>query len=262
MNLDKYFSLEGRVALVIGASRGIGEAIAAALSEAGAHVIAAARSMDKLEALARRQREQGGKISPLALDVTDRASIASGVEQVLQENGRVDILVNVAGMNIRKRAEDYTREEFDRLLATNVEGLFYATQLIGTQMKRQRRGKIINIGSLTTAIAFPFLSIYAMTKGAIGQLSKVLALEWAPYNVQVNVIAPGFIVTDLNRKLWEREDMRAWLRGTQANPRLGAPGDVAGLAIFLASPASDYVTGQVIFVDGGHTAGSVWPFQP
>lgn len=262
MNLEKHFSLANQVALVIGASRGIGEAIAEGLGEAGAHVVAAARSLDKLEALAARMRNNGAQASAVRLDVSDRASVSSSVDQVLQAHGRVDILVNVAGANIRKRAEDYTPEEYDHLLATNLKGLFQVTQLVGAAMKRRQKGKIINIGSLTTSIGFPYLSVYAITKGGLGQLSKVLAVEWAPYNIQVNVIAPGFIVTDLNRHMWQREDMLAWLKTTQPNPRVGTPQDIAGAAIFLASSAADYITGQVIFVDGGKTAGSPWPYEP
>lgn len=262
MNLEKYFSLSDQVALVIGASRGIGRAIAEALGEAGAHVVLASRTLDKLEALAAGMRQRGGRASPLSLDVTDRTSISTGIEQVLAAHGRVDILVNVAGANIRKRAEDYTAEEYDHLLATNLKGIFQATQLVGAAMKQRQKGKIINIGSLTTSLGFPYLSVYAITKGGLGQLSKVLAVEWAPFNIQVNVIAPGFIVTDLNRHMWQRQDMLDWLAATQPNPRVGAPEDIAGLAIFLASPASDYITGQVIFVDGGKTAGSPWPFEP
>ena len=262
MNLEKYFSLQDQVALVIGASRGIGQAIAEALADAGAHTVLASRSADKLETVATQISHRGGRASPLPLDVTDHASISSGIHQVLADHGCIDILVNVAGTNIRKRAEDYTPDEYDHLLSTNLKGIFQATQLVGAAMKQRKKGKIINIGSLTTVIGFPYLSVYAITKGGIGQLSKVLAVEWAPYNIQVNVIAPGFIVTDLNRHMWQREDMLAWLRATQPNPRVGAPDDIAGLAIFLASPASDYITGQVIFVDGGKTAGSPWPFQP
>ncbi len=262
MNLEKHFSLADHVALVVGASRGIGEAIADGLGDAGARVVLASRSLERLEVLAQRMRDRGAQASPLALDVTEPASISAGVERVLADYGRVDILVNVAGTNIRKRAEDYTAEEYEHLLATNLTGIFQVTQQVGIAMKRQRRGKIINIGSLTTSIGFPYLSVYAITKGGLGQLSKVLAVEWAPYNIQVNVIAPGFIVTDLNRQMWHREDMLAWLKATQPNPRVGTPGDIAGAAIFLASPASDYITGQVLFVDGGKTAGSNWPYVP
>jgi len=262
MNLEKFFSLEGRIALVIGASRGIGQAIAEALGDAGAHVVLSSRSADKLEAVATRMRERGDQASVATLDVTNRESIRAAIGAVLDRHGRVDILVNVAGANIRKRAEDYTEQEYDHLLNTNLKGLFQATQLVGAAMKQQKRGKIINIGSLTTTIGFPYLTVYAITKGGLGQLSKVLAVEWAPFNIQVNVIAPGFIVTDLNRAMWQRQEMLDWLASTQPNPRAGTPEDIAGLAVFLSSPAADYITGQVIHVDGGKTAGSRWPFEP
>ena len=262
MNLEKHFSLSDQVALVVGASRGIGRAISEGLGEAGAHVVCASRGLDQLEAVAAQMRDRGSQASALALDVTDPASISASVDRVLQIHGRVDILVNVSGTNIRKRMEEYTPEEYQHVLATNLTGLFQVTQRVGAAMKQRQKGKIINIGSLTTGFGFPYLSVYAITKGGLGQLSKVLAVEWAPYNIQVNVIAPGFIVTDLNRHMWQREDMLAWLRSTQPNPRVGAPQDIAGLAIFLASPASDYITGQVIYVDGGKTAASAWPYQP
>jgi len=262
MNLEKYFSLQDRVALVLGASRGIGQAIAEAMGEAGAHVVLAARSADKLEAVASGIRTRGDRASTVSIDVSKIDSIRSGIEQILQDHGRIDILVNVAGTNIRKRAEEYTEKEYDHLVNTNLRGIFQATQFVGAAMKKQQNGKIINIGSLTTTIAFPYLSVYAITKGGLGQLSKVLAVEWAPHNIQVNVIAPGFIITDLNRQMWQKQEMLDWLASTQPNPRPGTPEDIAGLAVFLASPAADYITGQVIHVDGGKTAGSRWPFEP
>ena len=145
MNLEKHFSLSDRVALVIGASRGIGQAIAEGLADAGAHVVLASRSLEKLEAIAARTRDRGALASAVPLDVTDHASISSAVNRVIQAHGRIDILVNVVGTNIRKRAEDYTAEEYDHLLHTNLKGLFQATQLVGAHMKERRRGKIINI---------------------------------------------------------------------------------------------------------------------
>ena len=262
MYLEEYFSLAHQVALVVGASRGIGQAIAEALAGAGAHVVLSSRQVDPLEAVAAGIRKHGGSASTLAMDVTDRASIDAGVAQARASQGRIDILVNVAGVNIRKRMEDYSSAEYDHIMNTNLKGIFEVTQRIGAAMKAQKKGKIINIASLTTAIGFPYLSVYAATKGAIGQLSKVLAVEWAPFNIQVNAIAPGFIVTDLNRAMWERRDMLDWLAARQPNPRAGTPEDVAGAAVFLAGRAADYITGQVLYVDGGHTAGSRWPYEP
>jgi len=253
-SLTNIFSLNGKRALVAGASRGIGLAIAKALGEAGADVILAARSIDKL-------KKEADKIggTALALDVTDSASIRS----VADAAGEVDILVNVAGMNIRKEFDKYTREEYDRILSTNLHGIFELTQLVGGRMKnRGKGGKIINIGSLMSIRGLPYLTVYAITKGALGQFSMVLAAELGRHNIQVNCIAPGFIVTDLNREMWQSEELKAWMSGVQPNPSTGTPEDVAALAVFLAGAGSNYITGQVIAVDGGYSTTAVWPFKP
>ena len=174
-----------------------------------------------------------------------------------------DILVNVAGTNIRKSFAKYTEAEYEHIMRTNLHGIVQLTQQIGARMvERGKGGKIIMIGSLMSLLGLPYLSVYAMTKGALGQLTKALAAEWGRYNIQVNCIAPGFIVTDLNRQMWEPERMREWLKGAQANPRLGTPEDIAPLAVFLAGRGSDYITGQIIAVDGGYTTTAVWPFEP
>ncbi len=245
------FSLVGKTALVTGASRGIGLAIARGMREAGAEVILAARSREKLEAVA---AEIGGRV--LEMDIADPESIKAAAA----EAGDVDILANVAGMNIRGRAEEYTQEQYNRIMQTNLHGLFQLTQLIGKKMiERGQGGKIINIGSFTTFTGLPYISVYAMTKGAVGQLTKVLAAEWACYNIQVNCIAPGFILTDLNRAMWQSEAMDSWRKGIQAIDRLGCPEDISPLAVFLAAPGSNYITGQVIAVDGGATTTAKWP---
>lgn len=245
------FSLAGKTALVTGASRGIGLAIARSMREAGAEVILAARSKEKLEAAA---AEIGGRV--LELDIADPESIVRAAAEV----GEVDILANVAGMNIRGRAEDYTQDQYNRIMQTNLHGLFQLTQLIGKKMiTRGAGGKIINIGSFTTFTGLPYVSVYAMTKGAVGQLTKVLAAEWACHNIQVNCIAPGFILTDLNRAMWQSEAMDGWRKGIQAIDRLGCPEDISPLAVFLAAPGSNYITGQVIAVDGGATTTAKWP---
>lgn len=248
------FSLQGKTALVAGASRGIGLEIARHMAAAGASVILAARSKDALEA---RAAEIGGRA--LVLDVTDPQSIAAAVGAIETP----DILVNVAGMSIRKRAEDFTREEYDRILETNLNGIFTLTQKIGAGMiARGTGGKIINIGSIQSIRALPYLAVYAITKGGLAQLSEVLAAEWGRYNIQVNCIAPGVIVTDLNREMWKSEKLLNWLRGCQANPNPGTPADVAPLAVFLAGRGANYITGQIIAVDGGYTTTAVWPFEP
>lgn len=258
MNLD-VFSLEGKTALVAGASRGIGLAIAQALAGAGAHTVLAARSLDKLQAHATELAGQGYVAHALPLDFSSSESIraaADGMEEL-------DILVNVAGTNIRRPFEKYSKEEYQHILQTNLHGIVELTQLIGAKMiARGRGGKIINIGSLMSLLGLPYLSVYAITKGALGQLTKALAAEWGRHNIQVNCIAPGFILTDLNRDMWRKPEMEEWLRRSQANPRLGAPEDIAPLALFLSGRGSDYITGQIIAVDGGYTTTAVWPFEP
>jgi gluconate 5-dehydrogenase len=253
------FSLSGKTALVAGASRGIGLAIAQQLAEAGARTTLAARSVDQLREHARALEAKGCQASALRLDLADSESILVALEEVETP----DILVNVAGTNIRKSFTQYTQAEYEHIMRTNLHGIVELTQKIGGRMiARGAGGKIIMIGSLMSLLGLPYVSVYAMTKGALGQLTKALAAEWGRYNIQVNCIAPGFIVTDLNRQMWEPARMREWLKGAQANPRLGAPDDVAPLAVFLAGRGADYITGQIIAVDGGYTTTAVWPFEP
>lgn len=253
------FSLTGKTALVAGASRGIGQAIAEALARAGARTILASRNREALDAIAAGLRAEGCAAEAAELDVASRESRARLVESLPD----IDILLNVAGINKRLRFEDYSREDYDRLLETNLHGIVELTQAIGRRMiARGAGGKIVNIGSLTSVTGLPFVSVYTVTKAALAGLTRALAAEWGRHNIQVNCIAPGFIVTDLNRDMWSQGPMLEWLKQSQANPRTGTPEDVAPLAVFLAGPASDYITGQVIAVDGGFLATQVWPFQP
>ena len=252
MNFPQMFSLAGKTALVAGASRGIGLAIAQALAAAGAETILAARSLPALEREAATLQTKGFRAQPLQLDFTDAASI----ETVASAIERVDVLVNVAGTNIRKAFEEYTEEEYGRILDTNLNGIVRLTQLVGKRMiGRKAGGKIINIGSLTSVLGLSYMS-------AIAGLTRGLAAEWGRYNIQVNCIAPGFILTDLNRGMWQDPVMKDWLHGSQPNPRMGSPEDIAPLAVFLSSAGSDYITGQVILVDGGFSTTRNWPFQP
>ena len=252
--------MNGKTALVAGASRGIGLAIARAMAEAGARTVLAARSMEALEKHAAELRAKGLLAEARHLDFTRPETIQALAGEWGSETG---ILVNVAGMNIRKQAEKFTREEYDRLLQTNLHGIFELTQLMGAAMiARGQGGKIINIGSETSHLGLPYVSVYGISKAGIAGLTFALAAEWGRYNIQVNGIIPGFIITDLNRVMWQSETLRAWLRGVQANPEPGVPEDVAPVAVFLASSASDYVTGQMIAVDGGLSTTLVWPFQP
>jgi gluconate 5-dehydrogenase len=260
MSLESLFSLTGKTALVVGASRGIGLAIAKEIAAAGAHTILAARSADKLAAEVSALHEQGYQAEARSVDIADPASVAAFASEFRLHT---DILINVAGTNIRRRMQDYTKEEYARILNTNLHGIFDLCQHIGGGMvERGKGGKVIHIGSLMSLLGLPFLSVYAISKAGIAGLTRVQAAEWGRYNIQVNCIAPGFILTDLNKDMWQPQHMHDWLRGVQSNPRMGTPADLAGLAVFLAGPGSDYITGQVIAVDGGYTTTANWPFEP
>jgi len=259
MAFPDLFSLEGRTALVAGASRGIGLAIAQGLAGAGARTLLAARSVEAIEREAAALGDQGLAAEAVRLDVADPDSIRSAAAA----HPDVDILVNVAGINLRKRFEEYTREEYDQLLETNLHGIVHLTQLVGKRMiERARGGKIILIGSMMSLVGLPYLTVYAITKSALAGLTRTLAAEWGPHNIQVNCIAPGMIPTNLNRAMWESERMREWFQGAASNPDFGKPADVAALAVFLAGRGADYITGQVIAVDGGYSTTARWPFEP
>lgn len=224
------------------------------MAAAGANTLLASRSIDRLREIA---IELNGRAIELDIESSD------SIRQCAGQAGDVDILVNVAGTNIRKKFEEYTPAEYSKIMQTNLHGIAQLTQLVGGRMmQRGQGGKIISIGSLMSLLGLPYLSIYAMTKGAIAQLTRALAAEWGRHNIQVNCIAPGFVITDLNRAMWESGAMRDWLKATQASPRLGSPEDIAPLAVFLAGSGADYITGQVIAVDGGYTTTAVWPFEP
>lgn len=258
MDVMKWFRLDGKRALVAGASRGIGLAIAEALARSGAETVLASRNLAALEEAAARLRGEGCRAEALELDVASRDSRLRAAEAA----GEVDILMNVAGTNIRKPMTEYTPEEYARIMETNLTGLFELTQAAGRGMIARGRGKVVFIGSLTSVLGLPYAAVYGTTKAALLGLTRMLAAEWGRHNIQVNCIAPGFILTDLNRAMWQAPEMREWLKGTQPMARLGAPEDIAPLAVFLSGSGADYITGQVIAVDGGFSTTSVWPFEP
>ena len=253
------FSLEGKIALVTGAGRGIGRGIAEGLASQGATVICASRTRPELDAAVSAIEAAGGSAMALTMDMAEMDSIDAGVQGVIDAYGRIDILFNNAGMNVRQPIDEVTEETYDRIMAVNLKGLYFLSQKVARHMRTRRQGKIINVGSLTTGYALAKVSVYTATKGAVGQLTKAQAVEFGPDNIQVNAICPGFVVTSLTEKLWADETMRAWGEDRVALGRLGTPQDMAGTVAFLASSASDYVTGQCIYIDGGFMAGDDWP---
>jgi gluconate 5-dehydrogenase len=259
MDFPSIFSLAGKKALVAGASRGIGLAIAKGIASAGADTILAARSLKDLEHEAAALRDRGYCATALHLDLADLNLIDSTAQTIEY----VDILINVTGTNIRKPFEHYSEAEYKTILDTNLNGIVRLTQQVGKNMIARGGGNIIMIGSLTSLLGLPYITIYGLTKSAIAGLTRCLAAEWGRHNIRVNCIAPGFILTDLNRSMWEGQSaMKNWLAASQANPRMGSPEDIVPLAVFLSGSGADYITGQVIAVDGGFSTVSNWPFEP
>jgi len=246
--MSELFSVKDKVVLVSGGTRGIGRAIAEAFRAEGALVVVSARHAAE------------GFDSEVC-DIRDAAQIAATVERVAARHGRIDVLFNVAGINFRHAAETFPSDKLDDILATNVRGNYLMAVECGRRMVARRSGKVINIASLHTQMSWTGVSAYGMSKGAIGSMTRALAVEWAPANVQVNAMAPGVIRTDLNAALWEKREMREFVETRTPAGRLGTPADLVGAALFLASPASDFVTGQVLYVDGGLVAGSSWPLE-
>ncbi|MDA0336076.1 MAG: glucose 1-dehydrogenase [bacterium] len=253
------FSLQGKIAVVTGAGRGIGRGVAEGLAVQGATVVCTSRTKTELEEAVATIEAAGGHAMALTMDMADMASLEAGVQQVVAAFGRIDILFNNAGMNVRQPIDEVTEEDYDRIMGVNLKGLYFLSQKVARDMRPRRQGKIINVGSLTTGRALAKVSVYTATKGAVGQLTKAQALEFGADNIQVNAICPGFVVTSLTEKMWADKTMRAWGESRVALGRLGTPQDMVGTVAFLASAASDYVTGQCIYIDGGFMAGDNWP---
>lgn len=248
------FDLTGRVALVTGAGRGLGKTMALALAAAGADVALTSRTAPELENLAGEIEDLGRRAIPVACDVTDQDSVERCVSDVVSAFGRLDILVNNAGINIRKPVLDLETADFDAVLGTNLRGYFLCAQAAGRHMVERRRGKVINVTSILGHVGLPSQGAYASSKGGIEQLTKVLALEWAPFGVQVNALAPTYFETPLTRPLFEDPERNAFITERTPMKRWGQPHELAGAVIFLASDASDFVTGHSLLVDGGWTA--------
>ena len=252
------FRLDGKVALVTGASRGIGHAIALGLAGAGADVALAGRDEATLRPVAEEIRESlGRRALCLPLDVGQTDQHAEAARKVIGELGQIDILVNNAGINVRKPTMEYTPDEWDQVLDVNLKGAFFLAQEVGKHMIERRQGKVLNISSMTAYLGLPTVPAYTASKAALQQLTRLLAVEWAEFNIQVNAIAPGWISTELTAAVKETPRYQWVLNRTPAG-RFGEPYELSGAAVFLCSPAADFITGQTVAVDGGILAGSDW----
>ena len=248
------FALDGRVALVTGGGSGLGLAIAEGLAAAGARVVINGRNRAKLETAAARLAEAGHTVGIAAFDVADEAAVEAAIAEVARSAGPVDVLVNNAGVNNRQPLAGYPLDEWRALQAANVDGPFLVTRAVLPGMQARRRGKIINVCSLASDLGRPNIVAYATSKGALKMLTRALAVEVAPFNIQVNGIAPGFFRTEMNSALVSDAEFSAWVARRTPAGRWGDPPEIAGAAVFLASPAADYVTGHLIHVDGGFSA--------
>jgi gluconate 5-dehydrogenase len=245
------FDLSGRVALVTGAYRGLGFSIARGLAQAGATVILNGRKPDELAEAAKVLADAGFKADVALFDITDRAAIATAVDAVIAKHGTIDILVNNAGIQRRGPLVDFPQKDWDEIIATNLTAPFVVSQAVLPGMIAKRRGKIIHVASLMSELARPTVVPYTAAKGGVRQLTRGMAVELAPMGIQVNAIAPGYFATEMNRALIDNAEFNAWVCKRTPAGRWGKPDELAGLAVFLASGASDYMTGQMLVMDGG-----------
>ena len=249
------FGLTGSVALVTGGSSGLGLAMARGLAGAGACVVINGRSETRLAAAVDALRSEGFLAEAAAFDVADSAAVARGMAEVAERIGTVDILVNNAGIQHRAPIEQFSDADWRRLMATNLDAPFFMARAVIPAMKAKGRGKIINIASIMSSLARPTTVPYQVSKGGLAMLTRGLAVELAPHGIQVNAIAPGFFRTEMNEALTTNAEFSAWVTKRTPAGRWAEPSELAGAAVFLASPASAFVTGQVLYVDGGFTAG-------
>lgn len=248
------FDLSGKVAIVTGAGRGMGCHIALALAKYGADLVVCSRTISELEKVAEEARGFGSSVMIHQMDICRNSEIERMVEESVKALGHIDILVNNAGVNIPQWAVEITEDAWDKIMATNLKGLFFCAKAVGKVMIQQKKGKIINVSSQAGSVGLPQRAAYCSSKGGVNLLTKVLAIEWAQYNINVNAIAPTFIETPFTKPMFEKDGFCEYVLGNIPLGRVGKPEDVVGAVIYLASDASNLVTGHVLLIDGGWTA--------
>ncbi len=248
------FDLAGKVAIVTGAGRGIGYHIALALAKYGADLVLCSRAISELEGVKKEGEKFGRKVVIRRTDVTKIPEIHTMVEEAVKAFGHIDILINNAGINIVQRTIDVTEEAWDKIMNTNLKGLFFCAQAVGRVMIQQKKGKIINLSSQLGSVGIPQRAVYCSSKGGVNNLTKTLAVEWAPYNINVNAIAPCMLETPLTRHVLEKKENREFFLSKIPLGRIEGAEAVVGAAIYLASESSNLVTGHILLVDGGWTA--------
>ena len=258
---DKLFSVADQVVLVVGGSRGIGRALAEGFAERDAKVVIAGREADTLTRTAKEISKGKHPVSFEVCDVAKPDDIAKLVKNVIATFGHIDTLVSVAGVNKRMKAENYAIEEYDWIVNINLRGAFVLAQAVGRHMIERKSGAIINVDSLNTYAPLTGVTPYAISKAGVLMMTRALANEWGKHGVRVNSIAPGFFPTALSQEMWTQEKMTNWAKTNTPLGKLGDVKDLVGAAIYLASGASRFVTGQTLRVDGGVTAGITWPIE-
>ena len=249
--LTQLFGLAGKQALITGSSRGIGFGLGEALAGAGARIVLNGRDQSALDTAAQRLRQRGASVATSAFDVTDPVQIAGAIQAVESTLGPIDILVNCAGIQCRAPLQDFADADWRRLMATNLDSVYYVSKAVAPGMISRGRGKIINIGSVQCELARPGIAPYTAAKGAIKNLTKGMCADWARHGLQINAIGPGYFATPLNKALVEDPVFDEWLRKRTPAGRWGRLEDLHGAAVFLASGAADFINGQILYVDGG-----------
>ena len=254
MTVLSTFQLNGKLALITGSSAGIGFALARALGEAGAHVVINGSNAEKVSAAAQALKDEGLNVSEAVFDVTDAKSVTTAVNDIEAQLGAIDILVNNAGMQIRGPLHEYKDEDWHTLMRTNLDSVYYVGKTVAQKMIPRGRGKIINICSVQSELGRPGIAPYTASKGAVKMFTKGMAIDWGQFGIQVNGIGPGYFKTELNQKLVDDPQFSSWLVGRTPSRRWGDVEDLGGAAVFLASDASKFVNGHILYVDGGVTA--------